>query len=173
MVLNLSYTRESAWEPSKILMPGSHPRESCLISGNAGYTARMWRCTKGWEPQAWGLISPSGSQPGLQVRITWKAVAKSKPHFVGDPGSRIFRKLPDYFWRPARVKVNWHNLTIPYHRWGKGNWKGQVACSRSDPGCCAGMSGIQVWCLWLVCLLPSLAQVYLFVLFIDASSSFR
>ena len=76
VVLNLSCTGESAWEPSKILMPGSHPRESRLISGNAGYTGRMWRCTEGWEPQAWGLISPSGSQPGLQVRITWKAVAK-------------------------------------------------------------------------------------------------
>ena len=42
VVLNLGCTRESAWEPSKILMPGSHPRESCLISGNAGCTGRMW-----------------------------------------------------------------------------------------------------------------------------------
>lgn len=92
----------------------SHPRESCLISGNAGYTGRMWWCTKSWEPQAWGLISPRGSQPRLQVRITWKAVAKNKNKnkkttappvkttFVGDPGSRNFRKLPDDFWCTAR-----------------------------------------------------------------------
>lgn len=78
VVLSLSCTRESAWESSKILMSGSHPRESCLISGNAGYTGRMWWRTKSWEPQAWGLISPRGSQPRLQVRITWKAVAKKK-----------------------------------------------------------------------------------------------
>lgn len=76
VVLNLGCTRESAWKPSKILVPASHPRESCLVSGNAGYTGRMWRCNKGWEPQAWGFISPSGSQPGLQVRITWKDIAK-------------------------------------------------------------------------------------------------
>lgn len=38
-----------------------------------------------------------------------------KPHFGGE-GSRIFRKIPDDFWCTARVKVNWHNLTIAYHR---------------------------------------------------------
>lgn len=93
VVLNLGCTRESAWEPSKRLMPGSHPRESCLVSGNAGYTGRMWRCTKGWEPQAlrahltqWFSARTAGKDHLESYCKKTLLSHQLKAHFAGDPG---------------------------------------------------------------------------------------
>lgn len=116
VVLNLGCTRESAWEPSKILMPGSHTWVSCLISWNAGCTGRMWWCTKGWEPQAhltqWFSAQTAGKDHLESYCKKTPAVPPIKTTFFR--GSRIFRKIPDNFWCTARVKVNWYNLAIPY-----------------------------------------------------------